>query len=709
MATLLVEGLSEENVRERLTLLAAKLAALAATDQARYFPPGIEALNTPVVGGALPDELVIVAQQLTSAIPAARDLGLTSDDLLKIVAPISGKTGERVVCCVLAGAADVPRERKLAHMRIRLGSSTATGDDRDLLADIGALSTEEAADLAGALGEPSPPSAPDEEGFAPFPQDWRQAWRWSTVVPPDVLVGWEPAIAAVTGQWGLPDDDTLHQRGPVPVSGRPDSPYTAQQLAELPPIEAAGLVAAWRAEPDRSSWGTSLYELGSELEQTIAADLAAWTADPVGIATALREPAYIQRYLRVIERNAKDLSDQVGPVMNVIELVRSEPWVPAQITRDEVDRDVAWSGLDQTVIKVIAAFANAEADLGEHLDPAWDIIEQLVRNLPDELPPLPDTHDPETHDDAYGRAINRTYGQALEAAVSLGWLGNRRDGWPPERFTDTLDWVLTVPGSIGAELRSILAALRLVLESSAKDWLERRHRDLFAGDTGRIAFEATLKYPRSPTPWLYANYKARIACAALDGVPNAVALPLVGYLWEVDGFTIPGILGSYKGDAAVLRQTAEEIASLVQDFDPNDPMVTRALEFWDGMLDGAGSTVPKESLTGAGRWAFVSAVPRNQLLSRFDRTTRLTGGAVDLGSEVADLCRDAQPSASGLTILTRMQGIGEVWEIDHTGRAGLDALNAAAGHGLDPEFNRLRHRLIELGFHAAADINDEAN
>jgi hypothetical protein len=276
----------------------------------------------------------------------------------------------------------------------------------------------------------------------------------------------------------------------------------------------------------------------------------------------------------------------------------------------------------------------------------------------------------------------------------------------PPRFAELLDWVLTVPGSVGAELRAVLAAFRPVLEHSASEWLNLRHLDLFGGELGQVTFEATIKYPR-PTAWLYENHRARIAEAALAGVPNAVALPLIGYLWEIDRFTIPSILGSYRSDVNVLRQTAEEIASLAQDMNADDPMLARALAFWDGMLDGAGSTVPKAALAGAGRWAFVDAVPTEDLLIRLDRTTDATGGDIDLATEVADRCRDAQPNEPGLRVLRRMQGRGEPWEKDHAGRVGLEALVAAAGHGLAAEFNALRDRLIELGFHAAADIDPE--
>ena len=237
MSKLLVEGLNEENARERLSLLAHKLAKLAAEPRVKYFPPSTAALNTPERSGDRPDELAIVAQSLTSAIPVSRDLGLSTSDILELVAPIGGKVGERVICQVLAGAPDASREMKLAHLRTRLTSSTATGDDRDLLADLGELAPDEVDQLSAELGQPSPQPDPDERGFLDIPRDWRRAWGWSTVLPPEVLGRWDQPIAAVTERHGPPDDYALDRQLPSSIAGRPDSPYTTEQLSELPPID----------------------------------------------------------------------------------------------------------------------------------------------------------------------------------------------------------------------------------------------------------------------------------------------------------------------------------------------------------------------------------------------------------------------------------------------------------------------------------------
>lgn len=258
IARLLTDGLDAENARERLGLLALKLTKLAAGSRARVSPPGIEALNTPDDGDDLRGELLILAERFTNAIGTWRDLGLPTSDLLELVGHISGEVGERVVCRVLAGASDVSREAKLSHLRGRLASRTATGDDRDLVADLGDLADGEIAQVAAAFGQPSLAPEPDDHRYVELPPDWARAWRWSMVLPSAVLAGWETAVAAVTERHGTPDVGALGRRAPRFLSARPESPYTAEQLSELPPIEAAELVAAWRIEPDTGVWGSSV-------------------------------------------------------------------------------------------------------------------------------------------------------------------------------------------------------------------------------------------------------------------------------------------------------------------------------------------------------------------------------------------------------------------------------------------------------------------
>ena len=312
--------------------------------------------------------------------------------------------------------------------------------------------------------------------------------------------------------------------------------------------------------------------------------------------------------------------------------------------------------------------------------------------------PLAETHDPEAHDDAYGRAINRPYGPA--------WRRRSPSAGKPDTETKRPQPNCPIPrlGLGGARLSRRRAPLgprrhRPVLEYAAEDWLARRHALLFGGALGVVTFEATVKYA-GPTRWLFENCRSQLADAALRGVPNAVSLRLIGYLWDIDRYTIPSILGGARGQDAVLRAIAEEMPSLIQHVESDDPLLARALAFWDGMLDGPGSNIPAAPLAATGRWVYVKAVSTEDLVERFDRTTALTGGEMDYATEIAERCRDEQPNETALRVLLRMQGHGQPWERDHVGHVAVEALARASGKGPSDEFNRLRLRLIDLGFHS---------
>ena len=146
------------------------------------------------------------------------------------------------------------------------------------------------------------------------------------------------------------------------------------------------------------------------------------------------------------------------------------------------------------------------------------------------------------------------------------------------------------------------------------------------------------------------------------------------------------------------------MAALMQDIESDDPMTKRGLQFWDDMLTADRQTIPTDALVGLGRWTFVRAIDDAQFLDRMDRTLALTGGTITMAIEIADRCKDAQPSALGLRVLRTMTGHGEPWEQHHIERAGVDALRTDAGSDPGDDFDRLRVRLIQRGQHEAAYI-----
>jgi hypothetical protein len=702
----LADGITLGNARQRVGMVTAKIRRMSEPDLMRFRVLDTAALGTP--GDDLRDTILILAQHLVGMIATWRDLGLPTKDLLAMVSGIDGEIGERIVCQVLAGAIDVVRADKINHLAMRLASLTVTGDDRDLLADLGELGQSEITLLADAFGTPSPEPKPDPAGVAELPYDWARAWRWSLLLPHGVLARWEQAIAAVTARRGEPQGSALDNRIPRFITGRPKSPYTTEQLAELAPVQAAGLVAAWRPGEEDGWWGNSVWELASTLENVIKDDVPAWIADPEAVVKALREPGYIERYLRAITTKPKETGVAMPAILQTVRVIREQRWERAKLSASKTDPDIAWDSVDRTIVEMIGTLANNEANLHAEadLDLAWDLARELARDLPDDLGDIDAFADTSRGDDPLSRAVNRPHSKGLEAALWLGWWERRNLAQARPALATILDEALEIPGAVGAEMRAIVAANRHIVEHIAHDWMERRADDLFGGDLGSITFDQTLTWGR-PTPWFLGRFPMRLAAASLRGVDHAAAWVLLGHLWEEPGYSTETIIESYDGDVEALKAAAKEMASLVQDIEPDDPMRDRALQFWDGLVDADRAAVPAAALVGLGRWIYVAAVGLEDWLDRMDRTLQLTGGAIDMPIEVADRCKEAQPSEQGLRMLRLMQGHGETWEKAQIAGTAADALRTASGHGIGPEFNRLRDRLLELGHIDVRDIPPE--
>ncbi|MEZ5350945.1 MAG: hypothetical protein R2714_17370, partial [Microthrixaceae bacterium] len=134
-------------------------------------------------------------------------------------------------------------------------------------------------------------------------------------------------------------------------------------------------------------------------------------------------------------------------------------------------------------------------------------------------------------------------------------------------------------------------------------------------------------------------------------------------------------------------------------------MTDRGIEFWERLLAESPSRVPPIGLRGLGYWAMTTEVEEERWLELTEATIGRTGGPLDQASEVAERCRNDQPSPAGLRILIALLGHGETWEQHHVESIGLDALRAAAESGLsDASFSVLQERLIQRGHHSAAEL-----
>ena len=693
-------GLDADNVVERTRMLAAKVRRVV-RDPAMMFV----ALDIARLTAELGEErhyVVVVTHHLVRLLSRARELGVSTSELLAWTDKIPGEIGERVTCRILTEANDVPLQGKINHITLRLASSTATGDDRDLVANVLSAKPEPGTldAWADALGTPS--AAPSDPEASP-PKDWARAWRWSLVLPKDLLALWREPIAQVTARYGPSDPEALDHRLELPRMLKGQSAHSEDELAGLPVLQAAKLVASWR--PDATSdWNLiGARELARTLESVVKADPEGWSTDPTAIVTALREPVYVLHYFRALTDKAAQTAPRASIILDAAELVRTARWEPTILGSDDFDFEPDWHNVDTAAVDLTAALANNDGNLAGHLDISWTWALDLVDRIPD----TDDSDSSFDGHDALTRAINNPRGRGLQAVLALiGW-ELRNNGVIRPDFAQVLYDVVRIPGRIGMEYRAILAGRRVFLEAVAPAWLEKNATTLFGDDElGRETFDLTLKYAR-PTRWFYGRFRDELFTAARRRADHAVTWLLIGALHQEEGYALDAIIDGLRGDVAALASAANEMAFLVQASEADAPQLAIAVEFWRALVEADRSVVPADALPSSGRWVFVTGLSDEIWSQLTIETLELTGGTVDLPIEVADRCTTAHAADNSTRILLLLLGKGEPWEQDHIAHAAIKTLRAVAQGPVDENFQRLRTRLIELGHHEAAEIRPD--
>lgn len=691
----LISGMTPNNAEKRVRMVAAKLRHAAQKPSAVWFVPDIARLSSNL-GEDDRHLLVVISHSLARIVVRAHALGVPSRRLLDSLAEIPGEIGERLTCRVLALADDIPVKEKIDHVTRRLASQTATGDDQDLVAAVLA-SNPGYAQLAlwtDALGSPSdPPGDP-----ALLPADWAKAWRWSAILPGYLLTQWQVPIASVSARHGEIGPEAFSQRIPVFQAKWGQSAYESADLTALSVLDAARLVAGWRPDKNSDLRMNGARELARVLQSVVAAEPHAWTADAVTVVVTLREPVYVQHYLRGLTARAADILPRSVEIITAACLATSERWTPTVLGNDDYDFEPDWHRVDSATVDLISALADHGAPFAEHLDTVWSLALAAL----DSLPRTGDS----AMDDPLHRAINTASGRGLQAVLSLAHWEHRHAAAVRPQFLDTLDHLLDVTGPVGMEHRAILASQRPRLELIAQDWLNRRTDELFRDHRfGPAAVDVTLKYARYTTPWLHRTLRDDIIAAALRGTENAVASLLTGTLEGQRGYDIDTIITALREEPAVLSKAAEDMAFLVQDSPTDAPQMALAVQFWQALLDARRDVVPVEVLRCTGRWAFVTGLPDRTWSSLTAQTLITTEGVIDYAIEVADRCETVPIPGASTRILLLLQGRGELWEQHHIGRVALNALRTLSAGRPDENFSALRTRLIELGYDEAADLN----
>lgn len=702
--THLISGATTDNIEARFELLAHKCRKLATPERARFVVPDVTELT--VTGSDDSEPLVLVANALARLVLIARDLGVSNAWMLELVSRVPGEWGERLACQVLAGASDIGRDDKIAHLVRRLHSETATGDDRLLLNDLAPFTSDEILSLRDGLGQPAPPPPPTDR--YPLGANWAKAWRWSMLLPAGVLVGWDDAIAAVADIHGQPDPTALDRPMRNAVVSHGSSPYPPEDLAAMEPLAAAELAAEWRPSAD-DAWGVSARELARSIESVVNDDPAAWIVSPAEIVRVLREPVYIDHYLRGLKASVAKLPPSSATLLiQAIALIRAERWPPTTLGRDDYDYEADWTGVDSAVVELIDALADRDAGLNNHLDQCWSLAGEAATDLPEDLGSVESYADAARHDDPLHGAINSSFGKGFQAQLALGGWEHRKFGAASDRLVEALDAAMSVDGEVGQQLRAVISGTRPFVEAIAADWIDRNFDELFGGRAGRLALAQTLKYSR-PTPAFYERSFELLLSAARRNDDHAVAWLLIAHLWNEPGYTYDAIVNGLRDSPSPRSTLADEVARLGQGLpDDQRDATKRAVAFSRRLIADTGVQIRPEDLTGLRRWAMASELDNATWLELTEATVAKTGGQIAYAVEVADRCSKVQPSSAALGILLAVLGHGDTWEQHHIDGAALEALRSAADGGIDDEsFVHLRERLIHRGRHEATNIRPQ--
>ncbi|WP_410583817.1 hypothetical protein [Amycolatopsis sp. lyj-108] len=694
-------GLNRDNATSRIRMLAAKTREASQHHQAGWITRDSARL-TADLGEHDRHYLVILAHGLARLLEQAPNLGISTADLLKWTKDIGGDLGERITSRVLALAADVPIHDKIDHITRRLASSAPTGDDKDLIDAVLLADPEPGllAPWAEALGLPGDDPVGDGESI---PAALRRAWHWSTVLPGSALESWQDRIAELEERHGsLPQELFEHRTDHVTMmSGQ--SAYSAKELSSLSVADAIDTMARWRPDSDSRGRMVLARELARTLEGVVEAEPQAWTADPVSVVTALREPVYVLHYFDAVAKKAADVVESAPDIVAAAQLVRTERWTPIVLGEDDFDFEPDWRRVEQVTVDLVRALANHDTRLADHLDTVWAWALELIDRAPESGDAAHGDHD------ALFRAINGRRGKGLQAILSLAGWEYRNGGVIRPQFVELLDELVRIPGPVGMEYRAVLAQHRRFLETIAKDWLGRRVDTLFRDtELGIETLELTLKYAQ-PTPWLYANLRDELIAAARQNADNAVDTLLVGMLRRETGYEIPAVLQALRGCPEALTAASSGAAVLVQGSTDGEPELDAAAEFWRALLDANRVTVPADALRAAGRWAFVTGLPEETWAQLMVRTLAITGGVDHYAIEVADRCRTAPVPDDSTKILLMLLGNGAPWEQDYVARASIDALRTIGTTRFDPNFDELRTKVIDRGYPEATDIDPYAD
>ncbi len=685
-----VNGVEADNAKDRLRLLCFKLCAIDDSDRSMrrfaYERAGSIADRT---GQDRDDRFTVLLAALVDAMERAQQW-LPWDEMLAIVVELPPPIASRVRAWLLGTNPDVDTVRLIDELTRAIGERSPTGDDLGLIDKVVELCdpSQYAEVWREALG-PVPTIADVGRGLATgeLAKEWVRAHQWLALLP-GVAGAWAGPASVIAAAYGQPTRDTLERRRRAEFSfGR--SPIAVQQLQELTTVEAAQAIASWR--PDPSEWLLSARELARTIETVVKSAPASWLAEPLRVATELRQPTYIHHYLSAVAEICKVTPVPVDELLDVIALVRAHPWVPISLGRDDFEFDRDWRGAERAAVEVIKALADADVGFNDRSDEVWLILQSEVLNRGEPSGIVGGTRDP--LDDA----INRPCTSALDAVLSfMAHEFRTADRVRPE-ILELLTDSLRLDGLDGAEHRAILATRIGFLRHVAPDWMDDVAA-LFFGpeapdDLGQLAVDQALKWSSTNT-WLLENFRSLVRNAVTSGVEHALDHALIAMLRESPGYGVQDNIKFLRTSAPLLSQAGQALGHLLRHDQASEHHLQIAMRFWHAAI----ATKVRDGLAGFGWFAEIAHMDSTDWASTTLETLRTSGGRIDRSHKVAERAVALSPSETTLAIMNELvRGTVDEWDQRGNIERAVTLIGAADGLETTDEYIRLQTTLRERG------------
>ena len=604
LADHLAAGIVEHNARQRLQLICYKLRSIPQSDYV------LMRLRSDLAGSVSDSDDHFEGERAAVLVACAVSMlrgawtSLSTTDLLALIDPSPDGLRQRLRSWVLSHAPDVNSEMLMSELEQAMCSRPPYGDDIGIVdrvlesTDAGSVSDHWVNALGGA---PSIEEVGGALNEANVPREWLRSARWVLLFPEWARGEWAAVAQVLAARFALGDRDQLASRIQVEATFS-SSPFSAEDLGALEPLQAAAQVADWR--PAAGEWQYDANQLGRVLQTAVQQHPDGWLASPVEIAVKLSHPTYIRSYLQGAAEAIASYPISVQALLDVVALVHTRPWPAEALADNRLDYDADWEGAQRAGLDLIRAMANADVDLGDRADKAWKLIEDATRDRSAGsgfLSPV----DPLT------AAINRPCTRAFE--TSLLFVAAELRAAKPVRpaLVALLESVLRLDGADGAEHRAILAPRLRWIRHSLPEWTGA-NIDLLLGDDApdglaQLTVDLAIQWSL-PNRWLLENYPEMVRDAVLRDSKEALKHFLVAMLWDCPGYQVEDIVRFTEQHLDEHPELASRAGALLSDLvdheDVEERHIGTAVRLWQELLGSSAAS----SLEGFGWMHGVSAL-----------------------------------------------------------------------------------------------------